>query len=168
MLTEIGVPYADTSAGALHWSPLPPETAPLDELVLGRGGVRLVLHLLGASHAATLTTGGARVSETVACPAHGAPGEPLPAERERLVDGLRYRFDSRVERLAAGELRALAARLRRETAGRGDRLTGVFPGSRDALTALGGEAGPGGASWRTWHLYPGTGEAVRTTTRVRW
>jgi hypothetical protein len=171
VLHEISVPYADTSAGALHWSPLPPETAPLDELVLGLGGARLVLHLLGASHAATLTTGGARtvqLVETVACPAHGALGEPLPAQRERLVDGLRYRFDSRVQRLGAEELRALAARLRRETAGRDDRLTGVFPGDRDALTALRGDAGPGGASWRTWHLYPGTGEAVRTTTRVRW
>jgi hypothetical protein len=168
VLTEISVPYADTSAAALHWSPLPPETAPLDELVLGRGGVRLVLHLLGASHAASLTTGGARVVETVACPAHGALGEPLPAQRERLVDGLHYRFDSRVERLAAEDLRALAVRLRDGTAGRDDRLTGVFPGDRDALTALSGEAVPGGASWRTWHLYPATGEAVRTATRVRW
>lgn len=168
MLTEIGVPYADTSAGALHWSPLPPETAPLDELVLGRGGVSLVLHLLGASHSATLTVADGRVVETVACPAHGAPGEPLPAHRVRVVDGLRYRFHSRVTPLDPHALGALAARLRHEVDTRDDRLVGVFPGDRDALTALAGRTGPGVARWRTWHLYPETGEAVRTTTQVHW
>lgn len=168
MLSEIRVPYADTSAAALHWSPLPPETPPLDELELPGDGVSLVLQLLGASHSAVLTTAGGRVVETVACPAHGAPGEPLPARRTRVVDGLRYRFHSRVTRLDPHTLATLAARLRHEVDARDDRLVGVFPGDRDALTALAGRTGPGAARWRTWHLYPETGEAVRTTTRVHW
>lgn len=174
MLTELAVPYADTSAAALQWSPGPPLTASLDELALTAGGARLVLHLLGASHAASLTAAGAGLAETVACPGHGAAGEPLPAFRERVVGPLRYRFTSRVEHLAAGDLAALAARLRDDARGPGapgpgsGRLVGVFPGDGDALTALEGCTGPGSARWRTWHLYPAAGQAVRTTSQVRW
>ncbi len=168
MLTELTLPYADTRAAALHWSPRHPETPALDTLRLGRGGVRLALHVLGASHSAALAVGGAGLVETVACPAHGAAGEPVPPRRERLVDGLRYRFTSRVETLARADLGALATQLRDGCEGRDDRLAGVFPGDRDALTVLAGGVAASGARWRTWHLYPGTGEVVRTSTEVAW
>lgn len=168
MLTELTLPYADTRAAALHWSPRHPESPPLGTLRLGRGDVRLALHLLGASHSASLAAADAGLVETVACPEHGAAGEPVPARRERVVDGLHYRFTSRVETLPRADLTALATRLRAGCEGRDDRLAGVFPGDRDALTVLTGAAAPRGARWRTWHIYPGTGEVVRTATEVTW
>ena len=170
MLTELALPYVDTSAAALHWSPEPAATPALDELVLTGAGVRLRLLLLGTSHAALLAAEslGADLAETVACPAHGAPGEPLPRSRTRRVGGLRYSFTSDVERLDPDSFAALAARLRGESRGRPDRLAGVFPGSDDALTVLAGRATARAAAWRTWHLYPNTGEAVRTATEVVW
>jgi hypothetical protein len=105
--------------------------------------------------------------------AYGVTGEPLPAARERTVGRWRYHFASAVERLEPAALAALAERLRAGARGRVDRLAGAFPGSPDALTVLHGaagasKAGGGMAWWRTWHLYPGTGEVVRTATEVAW
>lgn len=168
MLTELALPYADTDAAALQWSSQRPSAGPLDVLSLGSGASRLELHLLGASHCAVLHSRAEHLVETVACPAYGAVGMPLPEQRERVQGPLHYRFASQVERLDAVALGDLAARLRDGVRGRRDRLAGVFPGSADALTVLAGALGRSGARWRTWHLYPNTGEAVRTTTAVTW
>lgn len=178
MITDLTVPYVDTSASALRWSPSPPAAPVLDVLVVGAGAVRLELQLLGASHSAVLRTDDGELIETVACPAYGGTGEPLPAARERSVGRRCYRFTSTVERLEPAALVAVAERLRTGARGRADRLVGTFPGSPDALTVLhgaagdcdagGGRAAGGRASWRTWHLYPGTGEVVRTATEVAW
>ncbi|HWT91917.1 MAG TPA: DUF2617 family protein, partial [Solirubrobacteraceae bacterium] len=46
-------------------------------------------------------------------------------------------------------------------------LCGVFPGSPDAVTAIGcAEADGGGVAWWTAHVYPGTGEVVTTESLV--
>ena len=171
MLTEITIAYADTSAAALHWSAAPPHGTPLDTLRLapsGGGTVRLELHLLGASHCTVLHVATERVVETVASPAYGGGGEVLPERRHRTVGSLDYRFSSRVQRLNSADLSTLAARLRAGVLDRVDRLAGVFPGAPDALTVLHGATGPTRARWSSWHLYPNTGEAVRTVTTVHW
>jgi len=165
VLAELSVPYVDAAAGALSWAPTPPATPALHTLVLRRDEARLSLALLAASHSAGLRVADDEVTETVACP--GA-GEPLPATRDRLLGCFHYRFRSSVERLGPGRLSLLAARLRDGSRGSGNRLAGVFPGDADAVTALCGALSPGAAGWRTWHLYPNTGEAVRTSTTVRW
>ncbi|MDP9432536.1 MAG: DUF2617 family protein [Actinomycetota bacterium] len=180
MITELDVPYLDTTAAALRFSPVAVPGADLDDLVLdvlelGSAGRRLRLQLLGASHRAVLTVDGAELTETVACPACGGSGGPLPGTHEEAVGGLRYRFASQVRTVCPADLAALAARLRAAAVGP-DRLAGVFPGSPDALTVLQGRADapvPGAdgirtAQWRTWHLYPGTGEVVRTRSAVIW
>lgn len=169
MLTDLAVPYADTAAAALRWSSRRPAGPALDVLVLERPGVRLDLCLLGASHSAVLTTRGGEVVETVACPPVGeAGGEPLPEQRVRVVGGSRYAFSSRVLRLDPAGLSRLAATLREAARDRDDRLAGVFPGAEDALTVLAGQPSADAATWWTWHLYPATGEAVHTSTAVRW
>jgi hypothetical protein len=46
-------------------------------------------------------------------------------------------------------------------------LVAAFPGAPDALTAVRARpAGPRGAAWESWHLYPSSGEVVRTATTV--
>jgi hypothetical protein len=167
VITELRVPYVDTRAAALRWSLLPSAAPALGVLVVGEGAVRLELRLLGASHCAVLRAGGGELVETVACPAYGARGSPLPAAWEQTVGRQRYRFASTTERLEPAALTALAERLRAGARGRTDRLGGAFPGSPDALTVLHGGTGAG-AWWRTWHLYPGAGEVVRTATAVTW
>ena len=173
MLIELGMPYADTSAAALLWSPALPDSAALDLLRLshrdaGAVAVDLELRLLGASHCAVLTVRGQELAETVAGQAYGGSGETLPRRRQRLSGGLRYRFTSRIERLSPADLSALAGRLREGAHGRTDRLAGAFPGASDALTVLHGVTRPSRADWSTWHLYPNTGEVVRTVTSVTW
>ena len=49
-------------------------------------------------------------------------------------------------------------------------LVAEFPGCDGAITAVHGEALPGGHRWRTWHLYPdarGGGEVVSTSSSWR-
>ncbi len=168
MLTRLALPYSDTSAAALRWSAAPHGVPALDVLVLADGATRLELHLLGSSHSAVLHAPGAGpLVETVACTDDDA-GEPLPARRELRRGALRYRFTSGVALHDRTGLQALAARLRDEVAGRDDSVAGVFPGAADALTVLRGRAGRRSAAWRTWHLYPNTGEVVRTTAEVAW
>lgn len=171
MLTELAIAYADTSAASLHWSAALPEITPLDTLRFppsGGGVVRLELRLLGASHCAVLDVAADQLVETVASPAYGGGGEALPERRHRTVGGLRYGFASQIQLLASTDLGLLAAQLRAGVHDRPDRLAGVFPGARDALTVLHGTSAPGLARWSTWHLYPNTGEVVRTVTMVDW
>ena len=169
MLTELALPYADTSAAALQWSVSLPDTPPLDVLVLGDGPAVLELRLLGSSHCAVLRApaGVDPLVETVACRL-ADDGEPVPQTRELQLGGLRYRFTSSVSSVDPHELRALAEQLRRDVRGRADRMAGVFPGATDALTVLGGAVESTAARWETWHLYPNTGEVVRTSTAVTW
>ena len=171
MLTELTIAYADTSATALHWSPARPDITPLDTLRLppsGGGAVRLELQLLGASHCAVLDVAVDQLVETVASPAYGCRGDALPERRQRTVGPLRYDFVSQIQRLDPTGLSALADRLRAGVRDRQDRLAGVFPGASDALTVLHGATAPSLARWSTWHLYPNTGEVVRTVTTVDW
>ncbi len=171
MLTELTVPYADTSAAALHWSTGFPDVTPLETLRIpssGRGLVRLELRLLGASHCTVLDVAAEQLVETVAAPAYGGGGEVLPERRRRIVGPLRYRFASHIQRLGPIDLRALAERLSAGVRDRTDRLAGAFPGATDALTVLHGAAAQSRAQWWTWHLYPNTGEVVRTVTTVDW
>jgi hypothetical protein len=171
VLTEITTAYADTSAAALHWSTTLPDVTPLETLRLpsSDGGiVRLELRLLGASHCTVLDVVGEQLVETVASPAYGGGGDVLPERRQRTVGALWYRFASHIERLDPGGLSALAAQLRAGVRSRPDRLAGVFPGTSDALTVLHGATAPSLARWSTWHLYPNTGEVVRTVTTVDW
>jgi hypothetical protein len=168
MLTELRLPYADTSAAALRWSPTRSDKPALETLELTGDGARLELVVLGSSHAATLRTPlFAPLDETVAC-LQGDAGEPVPPARDLRHGRASYRFSSEVTVHDRASLTDLASGLRRTARERHDRIVGVFPGELDALTVLEGALEPGAARWQTWHLYPNTGEAVRTTTTVTW
>lgn len=151
---------AAEALGLLLGAPAPPALA---ELVLTRGDDRLVLGVLGSSHVVSAGVGAASCVEQVSCDAVGAGGQALPGTHD---DGA-YAFRSSSEVLPQADLEALAAALR----GRAEReqgwLCGTFPTSGAAVTALAGEALPGGWAWQTWHLYPaaGPGTVVRTSTR---
>lgn len=162
MLAQVAVPYVDTSAAALGlWLDLPRQPA-LESLTLEVGGLALELRVLGASH--QVVAGG--LTETVAC-LPGLDGAELPAARVRVAGGLRHAFSSRVEHLDAPALHARAAELRSRCAADERALCGVFPGSPDAVTAIGcGPAAGGGVAWWTAHVYPGTGEVVTTESLV--
>lgn len=165
MLAQVAVPYVDTSAAALGlWLDLPRQPA-LESLSVEVGGLALELRVLGASH--QVVAGGA-LTETVAC-LPGLGGAELPTARERVAGGLRHAFSSRVERLDADALRARAAELRARCLGDPRALCGVFPGSPDAVTAIGCGPADGagrGVAWWTAHVYPGTGEVVTTESLV--
>ncbi|MEQ4305854.1 DUF2617 family protein [Plantactinospora sp. B6F1] len=178
MLVTLETAYEDTTAAELSLALDSPEQPALHLLDLdldldpparpGRPGVRLQLRLLGASHQVVLDSPGGGLIETVAC----LPGRrpELPATLADPATG--YRFAARVRRLAAVELAARTARLRRDLADDPYALVGVFPGGPDAITALRVEcrtdpcAGAGRIGWRTWHAYPQSAELVETETVV--
>ncbi|MBW0116743.1 DUF2617 family protein [Pseudonocardia abyssalis] len=147
--------------GLLLDAPAPPTLA---ELVLTHGDARLVLGVLGASHAVTATAGSARLTEQVSCDAVAAGGRPLP----RSARAGAYRLTSESRTVPAAELAATASALRRSATDDASWVCGAFPGDGAALTALTGAPLDGGWTWRTWHLYPGPEEGVIVTTRSRW
>jgi hypothetical protein len=157
MLAALDTPYTDTRADALSFAlGLPPLDA-LAVLPLTRPNLQMELRLLGASHQVIAGP----VSETVAClPGH--PG-PLPGEIRRTVHGWSYDFSASVRTHDRPGFEAAVTGLMRRLAGRADALTGTFPGSPYAVTAL--AVGPG-LGWRTWHAYPQTMEIVTTRTRL--
>ncbi|GLZ07050.1 hypothetical protein Acsp03_45160 [Actinomadura sp. NBRC 104412] len=187
MRTTLDTPYADTSAAALSFALGLPRLDALAVLALEApdgGGVHVELRLLGASHQVLAGT----FSETVAC----LPGErePVPGRFRGTAGGWAYDFASVTAAHDAAGFRRAVDDLRDLLSGRDDALTGTFPGSPYAVTALvldpAGDGGPelpgpslepldhpvpaGGralrAGWRTWHAYPQTQEIVMTRSRL--
>lgn len=162
MLADLDVPYADTQAAALAWW-LGDGPRPLAVLELTGPGGALRLELLGASHRAVATVDGVDVPEVVAC---GDAGTGLPAEHELRWGAVRYAFASSTTRCTPAQLRRAAGDLRRRYADHPQALLGAFPGSPHALTVLRGRPLARGWSWASWHVYPGTGELVRTRSTL--
>lgn len=167
MLVTLETPYVDTEAGDLSLALGGPELPALYVLDLELPDrMRLRLRLLGASHQVMLRApGGVGISETVAC----LPGRPPELPTTLHDESTGYRFSAMVQRLDPDELSARVGRLRRELADDPYALVGVFPGDLDAVTALEPvrtPVGPGSVGWRTWHVYPQSGEVVRTETVV--
>lgn len=163
MLHDLDVPFLDAAADQLVWRLGAPPQPALATMVVELGTGRfLEVRLLGASHQVLVrdgASGAVRCSELVAC----VPdlGGDLPPTAVRRVDDLEYRFASEVRRVDVETLGQVAADLR----GRATEvslLVGSFPGSPHAVTAV--EVVDDG--WRTWHLYPQTGEVVTTTTSL--
>lgn len=170
MLANIDAVYADTRAAQLALQlGLPPQPA-FSRLLVPLGDGALDLRLLGHSHQVVLDADGgcgpgAACSEVVACLPGAAGGLPPRAERE--LGGLHYTFRSEVRLLQPRGLAAEAARLQHEFRDQAAALVGVFPGSPSATTVVAARPLPAGIGWRTWHVYPQTGEIVTTTSRVR-
>ncbi|GAA2075892.1 DUF2617 family protein [Actinomadura alba] len=157
MLTDLDAVYVDTRADALGFAlGLPPVDA-LATLTVTRGPVRVELRLLGASHQVVAGP----ISETVAC-LPGLSG-PLPGEVIRTVGDWSYDFTAGTRAYDRAGFEAAVDEVGRRLTGRADALTGTFPGSPYAVTAIAMAAGLG---WRTWHAYPQTMEIVETRTRL--
>jgi hypothetical protein len=158
---SLRVPYADSCARSLAWHLGPAGSVALGTVELALPGARVELNVLGGSHHVVVAMGGVACSEVVAC-SPGAAG--LPETAERSVGGLNYAFVSRTELVGPAVLARRAERLVRRLSARPDALVGIFPGSPHAVTALVAAATspPGGVAWRTWHVYPNTGEVVTT------
>ncbi|MDP3711719.1 MAG: DUF2617 family protein [Mycobacteriales bacterium] len=164
MLAALAVPYVDTRAAGLSWW-LGDAPSPLASLSLPGplGGIEL--RLLGASHQVVARAGDATAPEVVAC--RPGPVTPLPGTTRLLVDGADYRFASTTTSYDETGTARVAAALRRRHGGDDRSLVGAFPGSADALTVLTARPLASGWAWRTWHVYPGSGEVVRTTGSLR-
>jgi hypothetical protein len=157
--------YADVRAADLSLRLDEPARPTLAALTVPLPDGVLELGVLGASHQVRLALGGATLLETVAC----LPGDgSLPARHEAAVlPDAAYRFRSRVRRLEPGAFARALRRLRRIARHPGS-IAGVFPGEPDALTVLVAAAGDDAVvAWRTWHVYPGSGEIVSTASEVR-
>ena len=163
MLSRLVVPYVDARASALSWWLGDDVPAPLATLVLTGAPGRLELRLLGASHQVVASAVTARCPEVVAC---GQPSQPVPARHDGVVDGARYRFASTTTAYDDAGHGRVARDLRRRASGSPDALVGVFPGSPDALTVLAGREVRRGWAWASWHVYPGSGEVVRTRSSL--
>lgn len=161
MLAGIDVPYADTTSRMLSFAFGLEAQDALVVLPLERSGLPVELRLLGASHQVIAGP----VSETVACLV-GREG-PLPRRVSRTLPSWSYEFTADTVRhdQSAAFAQAVEA-LRARLADRADALTGTFPGSPYAVTALAIESEPGGLGWRTWHSYPQTREIVMTRSRL--
>ncbi|GAA2150083.1 DUF2617 family protein [Actinomadura napierensis] len=140
MRAVLDAPYRDARADGLSFAlGLPPLDA-LAVLPVERGGLTVQLRLLGASHQVIAGP----LSETVAC-LEGDAAEPLPGSTATTLTGWDYRFTATTavhdDDAAFGRaVDAVCARL----ADRGDALTGAFPGSRHAVTALALDGAPPG------------------------
>ncbi len=95
-----------------------------------------------------------------------AAGGALPALHEAAAADRRYRFTADTSRPGPSALAALAALLRRRLGPCPRAVVAGFPGHPDALTAALLELGRESVGWRTWHLYPQTGEVVETITEI--
>ncbi|GAA3943619.1 DUF2617 family protein [Actinomadura viridis] len=188
MLASLDTPYADTRADALSFALGLPRLDALAVLAVPParpGGPAVELRLLGASHQVFAGS----FSETVAC----LPGDPrpVPGRMRANAGGWAYDFSAATEAHDGdGPFRRAVAELRDRLAGRADALTGTFPGSPYAITALAlardgepyepfvadevrtppaGPAAPPSApwtGWQTWHAYPQTREIVMTRSRL--
>ncbi|HEV2752590.1 MAG TPA: DUF2617 family protein [Solirubrobacteraceae bacterium] len=159
------VAFADVRAASLRFSlELGPQPA-LRARRLDLGGLELELRILGHSHQVIARAGGEPIlRETVACLPVG--GDAMPHLARRSAGGLTYAFRSWVEHLDADELSRRAAVLRGGMDADERGVAGCFPGTPDALTALSCRSLGSGAAWETVHLYPQTGELVRTVASL--
>ena len=165
MLARLTVPFADASAGQLTWSLAPADVSPLAAISVALDGAVVRLAVLGSSHQVEASLPGAAACvESVTC--DGAGPAFFPGAEERDLEGLHYRFSSRVERLDDRAFAARARRLRLRLGPDPRALIASFPGHPDALTGLVARVDGRGVAWRTWHAYPRTGELVRTATRL--
>lgn len=162
MLMTLAVPFTDTSAAALSWW-LGEAPAALGEVTLRSGFGTLHLRVLGASHQVVATVHDVAVPEVVAC--RGATAE-LPRDATRELGDADYRFHSQTRQLGPRSLPGVANRLRRRWSDDEQAIVAAFPGSSHALTALTGRAASDGWRWRTWHVYPSSGEVVETWGRL--
>lgn len=162
MLTDLAVPFVDTSAAALSWW-LGDGPVPLARVRLEAAGGALELQLLGASHRIVATAGDAEVPEVVAC---GSGGERLPQQHEARRGAGRDRFTSTTTSYDDRGTARVARNLRRRWARDPQALVGAFPGSPHALTVLAGRSVRGGWSWASWHVYPSSREVVRTRSSL--
>lgn len=160
MLLDLAVPFVDARAAGLSWW-LGEGPDHLAALTLPGPLGSIELRLLGASHQVVARTGDATAPEVVAC--RPGPVSPLPGTTRVHLDGADYRFTSATRSYDAQGTARVAGGLRHRHTGDGRSLVGAFPGSPDALTVLTARSLPGGWAWRTWHVYPGSGEVVRTT-----
>ncbi|MFG2005820.1 DUF2617 family protein [Spirillospora sp. NPDC048911] len=158
MLATLRTAYTDTRADELSFALGLPALDALAVLSAERAGLAVELRLLGASHQVIAGP----VTETVAC-LPGRPG-PLPGQVTEALPGWSYDFtSSTVTHTAFG---SAVDDLRARLADRDDALTGTFPGSPHAVTALALEPAEDGLGWRTWHAYPQTREIVMTRSRL--
>ncbi|GAA2603289.1 DUF2617 family protein [Actinomadura fulvescens] len=159
MLATLRTAYTDTRADELSFALGLAAIDALAVLTAERAGLTVELRLLGASHQVLAGP----VSETVAC-LPGRPG-PLPGRVNEALPGWSYDFaSSTVTHDADAAFGAAVDDLCARLAERDDALTGTFPGSPYAVTALALEQH--GLGWRTWHAYPQTREIVMTRSRL--
>jgi hypothetical protein len=164
VLADLAVAYVDTRAAGLSWW-LGEAPEPLAALSLPGPLGSIELRLLGASHQVVARAGDATAPEVVAC--RPGPTTPLPGTTRLRLDGADYRFASTTTTYDGRGLSRVATALRRRHTGDPASLVGAFPGSPDALTVLTARPLATGWRWRTWHVYPGSGEVVRTTGALR-
>jgi hypothetical protein len=162
VLTDLAVPFVDTSAAALSWW-LGDGPAPLASARLASCAGDVELQLLGASHRVVAHAGGAEIAEVVAC---GVSGGPLPARHEERHGRTRYRLASSTTSYDETGLARAARDLRRRWTPDPQALVGAFPGSPHALTVLVARPVARGWSWASWHVYPRSGEVVRTRSSL--
>lgn len=177
MRATLHTPYSDTRADALCFTlGLPPLDA-LATLSVVHAGVPVELRLLGASHQVIAGP----VSETVAC----LPGRSgsLPGGLVQTVGDWSYEFTAEVRAHEPGRFEAAVDGIAELIRHRTDALSGTFPGSPYAVTALlfeppapgsgdpagdmtGGTVGGTTLGWSTWHAYPQNREIVITRSRM--
>lgn len=165
MIATLEVPFRDTRTADLGFRLTSGEIGPRPALAclqLDLGEVRLELRILGGSHEARAHVAGEGLSEVVACDAPGAGA--LPASHEAPAAAGPYRFQSQGVRLGPTALVSAAERLAAEVGASPWGIVGRFPGHPAALTALSAAPRADGIRWASWHLYPGAGELVWTTS----
>ncbi|MFD5868782.1 DUF2617 family protein [Corynebacterium sp. NPDC060344] len=169
----LDVPFADVRADDLRLSiggAVPEALAhvtiaahPLTEPGGHGGASSLTLGVLGSSHVAFVGDAAAPVHvEELSCTAVG--GAPL---RDVMGEAADHAPAVSVEVLGEGDFGGVVKQMRRL----GDdpsALVAEFPGRDGAITAVRGEAMPGGFRWRTWHLYPQASGGEVVATRSEW
>lgn len=171
MIVDLQVPFVDAGVSHLRYLPSAPSLsvlAQLDHAHLVPDG-HLSLRLLGASHQAVLALPDGQYAETIACV--GGPGGALPATRSVTVGPWRCRLRLDIDRASPEELAAACHEMRRCAAHDDPRrsLYASFPGHPLAATFLRvhPRADSTGSAWTTVHIYPESGQRVRTRTEIR-
>lgn len=105
------------------------------------------------------------LSEVVACLPE-TDGE-LPARLSSTCPAGDYTFSSRRMMLGRADHEQRSATLLARLSAEPQALVGLFPGLRNAFTAIHCRAADRTLAWDTWHSYPQTRELVHTASALR-
>ncbi|GAB3294536.1 DUF2617 family protein [Epidermidibacterium keratini] len=162
MITDLDIPFSDTSADQLSLSLTTPRLPHVARSAVLAGELTIELRILRASHQVVLDAPAGTLIETVACLERGS----LPTDLSSTPHpGVGFDFTARVAQYDDADFATAVDALIATAESDDHALIGRFPGHHLALTGV-QITSLAPVAWRSWHTYPQTGQIVSTYTSI--